>query len=103
MTVGGTHWISDALALCGARNVFADLHALSPVVSREAVLLRAPDLIVSGSDAPDMRRAWQQFASLPAVKNQAFVRVDADRLHRLTPRLIEGVADLCTAIGPYVR
>ncbi|HEX7971964.1 MAG TPA: helical backbone metal receptor, partial [Thiobacillus sp.] len=35
MTVGGTHWISDALALCGARNVFADLRGLSPVVSRE--------------------------------------------------------------------
>lgn len=103
MTVGGTHWISDALALCGARNVFADLHALSPVVSREAVLQRAPDLIVSGSDAPDMRRAWQPFSSLPAVKNRAFVRVDADRLHRLTPRLIEGVAELCTALEPYVR
>ena len=103
MTVGGAHWISDALALCGARNVFADLHALSPVVSREAVLQRAPDLIVSGSDAPDMRRAWQRFSSLPAVKNQAFVRVDADRLHRLTPRLIEGVAELCTALEPYVR
>ncbi|NDP48991.1 MAG: cobalamin-binding protein, partial [Sulfuriferula multivorans] len=38
MTVGGTHWISDALTLCGARNVFADLRGLSPVVSREAVL-----------------------------------------------------------------
>jgi ABC-type Fe3+-hydroxamate transport system substrate-binding protein len=73
------------------------------VVSREAVLQRAPELIVSGSDAPDMRRAWQQFASLPAVKNQAFVRVDADRLHRLTPRLIEGVAELCAAIDAYAR
>ncbi|MBI3430877.1 MAG: cobalamin-binding protein [Hydrogenophilales bacterium] len=103
MTVGGTHWISDALALCGARNVFADLHALSLVVSREAVLQRAPELIVSGSDAPDMRSTWQQFTGLPAVRNRAFVRVDADRLHRLTPRLIGGVAELCTAIEPYVR
>jgi len=101
MTVGGTHWISDALALCGARNVFTDLRALSPVVSFEAVLQRAPALIVSGSDAPDMRLQWQRFASLPAVKNQAFVRVDADRLHRLTPRLIEGVAELCAAVGPW--
>ena len=101
MTVGGTHWISDALALCGARNVFAGLRGLSPVVSREAVLERAPALIVSGSDAPDMRRQWQRFASLPAVKNQAFVRVDADRLHRLTPRLIEGVAELCAAVMPW--
>jgi iron complex transport system substrate-binding protein len=101
MTVGGTHWISDALAVCGARNVFADLRAASPVVSREAVLRRAPELIVSGSDAPDVRRQWQRFASLPAVKNQAFVRVDADLLHRPTPRLLEGVAELCKAVTPY--
>jgi iron complex transport system substrate-binding protein len=101
MTVGGTHWISDALAVCGARNVFANLRGLSPVVSVEAVLKRAPALIVSGSDAPDMHRQWQRFASLPAVKNHAFVRVDADRLHRLTPRLVEGVAELCAAVTPY--
>ncbi len=103
MTVGGTHWINDALALCGARNVFSDLRAASPVVSREAVLRRAPELIVGGSDAPDLRRPWQRFASLPAVKNDAFVQVDADLLHRPTPRLIEGVAELCAALQPYVR
>ncbi len=103
MTVGGTHWISDALTLCGARNVFADLRALSPVVSLEAVLQRSPGLIVSGTDAPDMRRQWQRYASLPAVENQAFVRLDADRLHRLTPRLIEGVAELCAAVAAYAR
>jgi iron complex transport system substrate-binding protein len=103
MTVGGTHWISDALMLCGARNIFADLHALAPVVSLEAVLRRAPAIIVSGSDAPDVRQQWQRFASLPAVRKQAFVRVDADRLHRLTPRLVEGVAELCAAIGPWIR
>lgn len=103
MTVGGTHWISDALLLCGARNVFSDLRGLSPVVSREAVLQRAPALIVGGNDAPDMRRTWQAFASLPAVKNNAFVSVDADLLHRPTPRLIEGVAGLCAAIRPYAR
>ena len=67
------------------------------------ISMRAPAVIVSGSDAPDMRRQWQRFGSLPAVKNQRFVRVDADRLHRLTPRLLEGVAELCAAVGPYVR
>jgi len=103
MTVGGTHWISDALTVCGARNVFADLRALSPVVSLEAVLQRSPGLIVSGTDAPDMRRQWQRYASLPTVKNQAFIRLDADRLHRLTPRLIEGVAELCAAVAAYAR
>jgi iron complex transport system substrate-binding protein len=103
MTVGGGHWISDALVLCGARNVFADLRGLSPVVSREAVLSRVPELIVGGSDAPGLRRSWQQFASLPAVKNDAFVQVDADLLHRPTPRLLEGVAGLCAAVATYAR
>lgn len=102
MTVGGSHWISDALTLCGAHNVFADLRGLSPVVSREAVLQRAPEVIVSGSDAPDMRSQWQRFPSLPAVKNKAFVRLDADRLHRPTPRLLEGVAALCGALEQAV-
>lgn len=103
MTVGGRHWISDALAICGARNVFADLDSAAPVVSREAVLRRAPDLIVSGSDAPDPRSTWRGYARLPAVKRDAFVRVDADRLHRPTPRLVEGIADLCGGLAPYVR
>ena len=103
MTVGGTHWISDALKLCGAQNVFSDLHVLSPVVSIEAVLQRSPELIISGTDAPDMQRQWRRFANLPAVKRQAFVRVDADRLHRLTPRLIDGVAGLCSAVSTYAR
>jgi len=103
MTVGGGHWISDALVLCGARNVFDDLRGLSPVVSREAVLSRAPELIVGGSDAPDVRHSWQRFASLPAVKNDAFVQENADLLHRPTPRLIEGVAGLCAAVAAYAR
>lgn len=103
MTVGGTHWISDALALCGARNVFAGLNALAPTVSREAVLRRAPALVIGGSDAPELRRSWERFTRLPAVRNDAFARVDADRLHRLTPRLVDGVAELCTVVETYAR
>lgn len=103
MTVGGRHWISDALAICGVRNVFGDLDSAAPVVSREAVLRRTPHLIVSGNDAPDPRATWQAYARLPAVERDAFVRVDADRLHRPTPRLIDGIAELCRGVAPYVR
>jgi iron complex transport system substrate-binding protein len=101
MTVGGGHWISDALAVCGARNIFADLGAASPVVSREAVLMRAPSLILGGSDAPELRHQWRPFTGVPAVRNDAFVRIDADRLHRPTPRLVGGVEELCEAVASY--
>jgi iron complex transport system substrate-binding protein len=103
MTVGGVHWISDALVLCGARNIFADLPVASAVVSREAVLQRAPALILSGSDTTGVRRQWQPFSALPAVRRQAFAKVEADRLHRLTPRLVGGVAELCQAVARYAR
>lgn len=101
MTVGGQHWISEALEACGGRNVFAELDTVVPVVSREAVLRRMPALIVSGSDAPDARASWLRFDALPAVRNHAFVAVDADQLHRATPRLVDGVASLCEAMLPY--
>ena len=101
MTVGGRHWIGDALALCGGHNVFEELHAASPTVSLEAVLARAPEVIVSGSDGPDSRPMWQRFPQLPAVRRGAFVRIDADTLHRPTPRLLDGATALCQAIGRY--
>jgi iron complex transport system substrate-binding protein len=98
MTVGGQHWISDALAVCGGKNIFADLAAASPVVSLEAVLARAPEVIVGGSDAPDNRALWQRFPQLPAVQHGALIRIDADDLHRPTPRVLDGVNALCLAL-----
>ena len=103
MTVGGSHWISEALRVCGARNLFAELDGVAPVVSREAVLQRMPALIAGAGDVSGLRDAWQVFTRLPAVTHQAFVQVDADRLHRATPRLINGVAHLCETLLPYQR
>lgn len=98
MTVGGRHWISDAMALCGGRNIFADLTAPAPVVSIEAVLARAPAVIVAADDGPDIAAFWARFAALPAARQRAFVRVDAAALNRPTPRLLEGAAALCAAL-----
>ena len=56
MTLNGEHMISDVIALCGGRNVFAGLKPLVPTVSTEAVLAANPDAIVTesqGATAPD--------------------------------------------------
>ena len=99
MTIGGGHWINDAITLCGGRNIFADLNAASPIVSLEAVVARMPEMIISGSDAPDMRAMWRRFPRLPAVQRKALLRMNADALHRPTPRLLNGVGVLCEQIG----
>lgn len=98
MTVGGQHWINDAITLCGGRNIFADLTGAAPRVSLEAVLTRAPEIIISGDDAPDRRSMWQRFPRLPAVKQGALMRMDVDALHRPTPRVLDGVEMLCSTM-----
>ena len=50
-TVGGGQIISDALSVCGARNVFDDLKLPAPQVSIESVLQRDPELILVGDQA----------------------------------------------------
>ena len=48
-TIGGRHLISDALRLCGAHNIFADLNDAAPVVDVEAVIARDPDMIIAAA------------------------------------------------------
>ena len=103
MTVGGHHWINDAITLCGGRNIFADLNGAAPLVSLESVLTRAPEMIISGDDAPDRPSMWQRFPRLPAVQRHALIRMNADALHRPTPRVLEGVETLCQAIARAKR
>ena len=64
-TVGGGQIISDALEVCGARNVFADLKLPAPQVSVESVLQRNPQLILAGDQAQlDEWKAWPQIAAV---------------------------------------
>jgi len=100
-TIGGTHWINEALEVCGAENVFADLGAVAPVVSWEELYRRDPDAIVGTPAAgreDDFRAAWRERSTLRAVGAGQFVFVDADKLQRPTLRLAAGVVELCGGI-----
>jgi iron complex transport system substrate-binding protein len=47
-TLNGEHIVSDALRVCGGRNVFAGLKVTAPSVSTEAVLQENPEAILGG-------------------------------------------------------
>jgi iron complex transport system substrate-binding protein len=100
-TIAGRHFMNEALEICGAKNVFADLAGVAPVVGWEEVIVRDPDVIVgisSAANEKDFRAAWSDRAMLRAVMEGHLVYADADRLQRLTARTPDGVASLCTAI-----
>lgn len=96
-TINGEHLISRGLALCGARNVFADEPGLAFQVGREAVLLADPDVLLApGVDGePDPLRAWRNWPGMAAVSNGALHLLPADEISRATPRFIDSLDRAC--------
>jgi iron complex transport system substrate-binding protein len=99
ITVSGEHLISDALRLCGGRNVFSGARLLTLAVSREALLAARPQAVImssgAGTQSQQAARWRDALPSLPAVKNGALHAVDPALLHRQGPRLLEAAEVLC--------
>jgi iron complex transport system substrate-binding protein len=100
MTVSSAHMISDVLRLCGGVNIFADVPALAPTVSMEALLAARPQAIVGGGSSVDERvfiAQWESHA-LDVLKDVALVYVPADHIQRATPRIVQGVRAVCSGL-----
>ncbi len=99
MTVNGKQIISDAIRLCGGRNVFAQLPILAPTVTLEAVIVVNPEVIVAsgmGESRPEWLDDWRRWKTLDAVARDNLYFVPPDLLQRHTPRILDGAEKLCT-------
>lgn len=101
-TVGGRELMSDALRVCGARNVFADLPERAPAIGIEAVLARNPDMIIAaappGSGASWLAE-WKRFPSLRAVRTGWLMSFEDQRMVGLGPGVIDATAAMCRKIA----
>ena len=100
-TIGGRHVISDALALCGATNVFGELTTAAPAVTREAVVLRDPDVILVSAPpghGDEWLTEWRRFPALKAVRDGHLVKYTDERIDRMGPSVIAATANLCEVI-----
>jgi iron complex transport system substrate-binding protein len=106
LTVNDRHLISEALGLCGARNVFGALAPLTPTVSEEAVVAQDPDAIVTGragADGADHLDTWRRLTQLSATRHGALLVVDPDTLHRSSDRITDGIRGLCEKLDGVRR
>jgi iron complex transport system substrate-binding protein len=100
-TIGGRHVITDALRVCGAQNVFADLSTAAPAVTREAALARNPELVLVSAppaSAAEWVAEWRKFPSMSAVRTGNLVPYSDERMDRMGPSVIEATAGLCEVI-----
>jgi iron complex transport system substrate-binding protein len=101
MTVNGRQIISDAIRLCGGRNVFADLPVLAASVTVEAVIAANPEIIVaSGMDdaRPEWLDDWRRWHTLAAVARDNLYFIPPELIQRHTPRILDGVERLCAQL-----
>lgn len=96
-TVGGPHLITEILRLCGGENVFGDADAQALPVDLEAVLARAPEVILS-TDTDQPAPYWARFPDLTAVARGNLYQSDGDLLARPSPRIADGAADVCARL-----
>ncbi len=80
MTLSGRHVISEAIELCGGRNVFAGLLPVAPQVSTEAVLAADPQIIITAEPAAQSEPGVGDVAAVSHVGRNAPAAVrDAGR------------------------
>lgn len=97
-TLNGQQIVSDAIRLCGGRNVFADLPVIAPEMGVEAVLQQDPEAIIAGDEhAPGDRgvNIWKAYKSMQAVSRGNLFALDGELLTRPGPRTALGAAQLC--------
>lgn len=96
-TIARGGWVQEAVELCGGDNPFAHSITAYPQVDIEQVIRSAPQLIVTVQNA-DALTPWQQWPMLPAVQHHQLKTLSPDRLQRLTPRILDGIDELCRVI-----
>ena len=92
-TIGGGQIISDALAVCGASNIFDHLKLPAPQVGIESVLQRNPEVIIAGTQA--QLDAWKAWPQIDAVKHGRLLLLADKGLERPSGQMLEATARLC--------
>ncbi len=107
MTVNRTTLHDDVIRLAGGVNMASDDPVTYPRISVEEVIRRGPDVIIissmeRGARFDEARKAWMQWPSIPAVKNNRVHVIDSDLIDRPSPRIIDGLEALARMIHPEV-
>jgi len=101
MTLSDRDGIAEALALCGAVNVFADAGRPALAVGSESVLAAEPELILAFEPAGD-EQPWRGLGVLAPQGRIGFEPIPR-ALQRPSQRLADAIAVLCGVIDRHRR
>ncbi|MDQ6620410.1 MAG: cobalamin-binding protein [Pseudomonadota bacterium] len=100
LTINGQQLINDVIRLCGGVNIYERAPMLVPAITIEAVVEANPEAIIttssdSAADGSDGLDLWRKLPSLRATTLGNLLVLDAEKIHRQSPRILEGAGQLC--------
>lgn len=106
--VAGKHtFINGLISAAGLDNIAEDSPLNYPIFSREEILRRNPDYIITTDNrhgsAALFRESYPEWRSLRAVKEGRIIVADPDLYLRPGPRFIAALEDLFERVHPRVR
>jgi len=107
-TATGRTYLGELLTLAGGDNVFGELPADYPTISKESLWQRQPEIIIEPSLAGALspaqeqqrRRDWQTLGEVPAVRTGRVYFPEGDALLKPGPRLAQAALTLAQLIHP---
>ncbi len=97
-TINGDHLIGQAIKLCNAQNIFAGESIPVPLVSKESVIARRPDVIVISKPEGGALSPWVDKWSAFEGYGEKLRWIDPGLVSRPSLRMLEGIEQLCTVI-----
>lgn len=105
VTVGRGSFGDDLIRLAGGENVAGNGKEMYPRLGMEEILKRAPEVILISSMNPQgdyerVRREWERWKMIPAVKQGRIHLIDSDLIDRPAPRIIDGLEEMARLFHP---
>ena len=99
-TIGGSHFISEVIDICGGINIFSDVRQTAPSISEESVVSRDPEVIFSRDVASNKMKfkIWEKFNNMSAIKLDNLFYLNARELERPTSGLVNAGKEICSKL-----
>ncbi len=107
-TVGPDTFLGELIEVAGGVNIFSDLEQDYPVISKESLLKRQPEVIIepyphsagTNCNSNEALKDWSKLSKLEAVINNKLYVIDGDIVLKPGPRVGQAAFELAKIIHP---
>jgi iron complex transport system substrate-binding protein len=108
ITAGRGTLIDEAIRRAGGINIAGNNTARYPRYSAEGIMAGSPDIILFAPMANDrefltVKKFWQNFPGIPAVKNKKIYPVNTDLISRASPRIFDAIEAMALIFHPDIK